>query len=208
MPFNALDAPYIDISLFLYRTLLDNYLVIVAKLSQVLLAFRYRRKRFKDRIILIWYFLKSINCVIILLMLYRIRSRVRVPLILYRTVFIFWSLTAPPAQLWYLFLLIICLWKKVSGASLNVQSEDKAVAWSRLKPKNTMKAAFGHISPLASRNSGSEANFLGLYRPKRSISATILSLDNRWFIEYKVIERGRLTLLRMLFYSKSSFDCY
>ena len=90
--------------------------------------------------------------------------------------------------------------------SLNVQSEDKAVAWSRSKPKNTMKAAFGHTSPPASRISGSEANFLDLCRSKRSISATILFLDNRWFVGCEVVERGRLALLHMLFYSKSSFD--
>ena len=37
---------------------------------------------------------------------------------------------------------------------LNVQPEEKAVAWSRSKSRNTMKAASGHTSPPSSRNPG------------------------------------------------------
>lgn len=92
--------------------------------------------------------------------------------------------------------------------SLNVQSENKVVAWCRSKPKSTMKAASSQASPPAFRNSGSESNSLGSCRSKRSISATILSLDNGWFVECEMGERERLTLLCMLFYSKSSFDRY
>lgn len=92
--------------------------------------------------------------------------------------------------------------------SLNVQSKDKAVAWCRSKLKSIMKTASDQASSSAFRNSELKSNFLSSCRSKRSISATILSLDNEWFVECEVAERERLTLLRMLFYSKSSFDHY
>ena len=61
---------------------------------------------------------------------------------------------------------------------LNMQTEDKTVAWSESKPKNNVKAASGYISPPASRNCGPESDYPGSCLSKRSISATILSLDN------------------------------
>ena len=54
-----------------------------------------------------------------------------------------------------------------------------------------MKAASDHASPPAFQNSESKSNSLSSCRSKRSISATILSLDNEWFVECEMIKKER-----------------